>query len=451
MEKNDIVELEIIDSGTAFEGIAKVNGLVVFVPDAIIGERVLAKIIKVNKDYAIARVEQILVSSRYRVESFCPSYIKCGGCSCQHIEYDMQLILKYKIVKNLLEKQKVLFDKIESTVGMGLPLYYRNKVQYPIRVVEKNNIIGFYSKRSHDIIKNNCCFIQNRIIDMVAKDVFIKLNDEGFVGYNEINKSGQIRHLVIRRGYFTQEIMITIVVNEEELMNDTKLLKIINTVMSKNNNIKSFYLNLNINTTNEILGKTFKHIAGEKYISDYISDFKLCIGPKSFFQVNTLQAQVLYTILKDNLQLSGSEILFDLYSGVGSIGIFLSNSVSKVYGIEIEDEAVLMANINLLENNIKNAIYVAGSVEDKIIEFKLKNIHPDVIVVDPPRKGLDLKSVEYILEFNPSKIGYVSCNPATLARDLKLLEAKYHVVAVVPVDMFPQTSSIECVCVLKLK
>ena len=216
-------------------------------------------------------------------------------------------------------------------------------------------------------------------------------------------------------------------------------------------NIKSVYINYNDSDTNEILGEKEKVIFGEKYIFDYIGKYKFAISSKSFFQVNTLQAEVLYETLKSLLKLDKNDILFDLYSGVGSIGIFLSESVKQVYGIEIEKQAVEMANVNLVENNVKNAEYIAGSVEDKIVEFKNRNIHPDVIVVDPPRKGLDEKSIEYILEFNPKKIGYVSCNPATLARDLKILSDKYDIENIVPVDMFPQTSHVECVCVLKLR
>ena len=452
MKKNDVSKLEIIDNGMNFEGIAKNNNMVVFVPGAIIGETVLAKFIKVNKNYAIAKIEQMITESRYRVKPFCDVFGKCGGCSSQHIAYDMQLILKSKLVKNLFDKQKLKYPKIENTVGMGLPYYYRNKVQYPMRQDSKGNSkIGFYLKRSHNVIDNNCCYIQNRVIDILAKELSEDLIKSGFKGYNEEDNSGDIRHLLIRRGYHTKEIMVVVIVNKEELVYDSKLIDILKNIVRKNECIKSVFINVNENNTNEILGDKLEHILGDEYISDYIGDFKFFISPKSFFQVNTLQAEVLYSVLKESLSINKDEVIFDLYSGVGSIGIFLSKEAKKIYGIEIEKEAVKMANLNIIENNVTNAEYIAGSVEDKIEEFKIRNIKPDIIVVDPPRKGLDEKSIKYILAFNPKKIGYVSCNPATLSRDLKLLESKYEIKKVVPVDMFPFTEHCEVVTTLELK
>ncbi|MBQ9012050.1 MAG: 23S rRNA (uracil(1939)-C(5))-methyltransferase RlmD [Bacilli bacterium] len=452
IKKNDILDLEIIDNGSAFEGIAKHDGMVIFVPGAVITEKVRAKIIKVTSSYAIARVEEILVKSEYREEPFCEVFKYCGGCMAQNVNYDMQLLIKKNMVKTLLDKQKLEYDKLNNTVGQGMPYYYRNKVQYPVRLKDSKTIIGFYRKNSHDIVENKCCYIQNRVIDILAKNVVDELTKEGFKGYSDDTKSGDIRHILIRRGYHTSEVMIVIVVNNEKILSDYRIRNVVHRLVEKNDNIKNIFLNLNTSNTNEILGEKLKQVYGmEKYISDYIGDYKFFISPKSFFQVNTIQAEVLYNTLKKGLNLKKEEILFDLYSGVGSIGIFLSQYVKKVYGIEIEKTAVEMANLNLKENNVINAEYIAGSVEDKIVEFKNKNIKPDVIVVDPPRKGLDEKSIEYILEFNPTKIGYVSCNPATMARDLKMLSYKYDILSITPVDMFPHTSSVECVAILYLK
>ena len=452
MEKNDIIHLEIIDNGMNFEGIAKKDNLVVFVPNAIIGERVSARVIKVNKNYAIAKIEEIETKSRYRVAPFCEVFGKCGGCSGQHIEYNMQLLLKNKLVKNLLDKQKLNVEKLENTIGMGLPYYYRNKVQYPVRSVKNiDTKVGFYLKRSHNVIENNCCYIQDRVIDMLAKDVAESLIKEGFIGYNEEDGTGDIRHILIRRGYHTAEVLVCIIVNKEELIYDSKLNDILKKLAIENDNVVSCYINVNDSRTNEILGDKLELVYGKEYITDLIGKYKYCISPKSFFQVNTLQAEALYLVLKNRLKLKGDEILFDLYSGVGSIGIFLSENVKKVYGIEIEEDAVKMANINIKENGIKNAEYIAGSVEDKIVEFEKRNIKPDVIVVDPPRKGLDEKSIEYILKFSPRKIGYISCNPATLARDLKMLSFKYDIQSITPVDMFPHTEHIECCAIMCLK
>lgn len=451
MVKNEIYELEIIDNGTSFEGIAKQNGKVVFVPDAITGEKVIGKIIKSNKDYSIAKIESFINTSKHRVEPICNVFKRCGGCSAQHIDYDMQLSLKNKLVSNVLKKQNIDTAVLKNTIGMGMPYYYRNKVQYPVRYQNGKNIIGFYAKRTHDIVENECCFIQNRVIDMLSKEVFELLIKNGFSGYNEQSLKGDIRHILIRRGYHTGDIMVVIIVNNKKLLKDLRFYNIADELAKNNKSIKSIFLNLNDKNTNEILGEVEKKIYGEDYIFDSIGEFNYHISPKSFFQVNTIQAEVLYETLKNLLNLSGNEIIFDLYSGVGSIGIFLSNKVKKVYGIEIEKQAVEMANLNLKLNNVSNAEYIAGSVEEKIEEFEKRNIKPDVIVVDPPRRGLDEKSIEYILGFNAKKIGYVSCNPATLARDLKALSNKYTIKEIIPVDLFPNSHHVECVSVLELK
>ncbi len=451
MEKNEIYDFEIIDSGMNFEGIAKMDGKTVFIPGAIISERISAKVIKNTNSYSIGKIEKIIKKSDYRIESICGSFSRCGGCSSLNIDYNFQLLLKNKIVENCLNKQKVNYEILNPTRGMGMPYYYRNKVQYPVREVDGKNKIGFYSNRSHKLVENECCFIQNRVIDMLAKKVLDELSENGFKGYNEEEKSGDIKHILIRRGYHTGNVMVVIVVADDELLKDKRFDKVTKNLVSKNENIESIFLNVNDKDTNEILGEKLKNIYGKDYIMDKIGNYTYFISPKSFFQVNTIQAEVLYYTLKENLNLTKEDVLFDLYSGVGSIGIFLSDSVKKVYGIEILKDAVDMANLNIIENDVKNAEYIAGSVEDKIVEFKKRNITPDVIVVDPPRRGLDEKSIRYILDFSPRKIGYVSCNPATMARDLKLLEKKYEVKIVTPVDMFPNTSHAECVCVLKLR
>ena len=452
MKKNDEVELDIIDNGMNFEGIARVDNEVVFVPGAIKNERVKARIITANKSYSIGKIEEILVKDKSRVEPFCEVFKRCGGCSGQHICYEKQLEIKKEVVKNTLDKQKVEYNELRDVIGMGIPLNYRNKAQYPVRrTIEGEDKIGFYAKRSHEIIENEKCYIQNEDIDKLSKEVFKLLLLKGFSGYNEIDNTGDIRHILIRRGYHTGEIMVVIILNSSELVNDVRLEEVVKILSSNNEHIKSIVLNVNTSKTNEILGKEEKLVYGSKYITDYIGKYKYYISSKSFFQVNTVQAEVLYNTLKDELNLKGNEVLFDLYSGVGSIGIFLSDSVSKVYGIEIEPQAVEMANLNLKENNVENAEYIAGSVESKIVEYKERNIHPDVIVVDPPRKGLDLDSIEYILEFKPEKIGYVSCSPASFARDLRLLSSEYEVGKVIPIDMFPNSEHVENVAVLTRK
>jgi len=389
LKKNDEIELEIIDNGINLEGIARHENKVVFIPGAIKGERILTKIIKVNNSFCIGKMIDIVSKNNSRVDPICGAYKRCGGCSGQHIEYNSQLQIKKELVKNTLAKQKLKYAGLDNVIGMGVPLYYRNKAQYPVRrTVEGENKLGFYAKRSHDIIENEECFIQNQEIDRMSKEVFKLLLLKGFVGYNEEDNTGDIRHILIRRGYYTGEMMIVIIVNKEDIFTDVRMEEIVN-ILKDNENIKSIILNLNTSKTNEILGKEEKILYGSGYIKDYIGDYKYYISSKSFFQVNTVQAEVLYNVLKEKLELNGDEILFDLYSGVGSIGIFLSDSVKKLYGIEIEEQAVKMANMNIELNNVDNAEYIAGSVESKIVEYQKRDIHPDVIVVDHPRKGLD--------------------------------------------------------------
>ncbi len=452
MNKNDEIELEIIDNGINFEGISRVDNKVVFVPDAIKGEKILARIIKVNKNFCIGKIENILKESPQRQKPFCSVYKRCGGCSAQHINYKAQLEIKYENVKNTLEKQDIKYDCLEKVIGMGIPYNYRNKAQYPVRIgKDGKSKIGFYAKRSHEVIENEECLIQNQDIDRLSKEVFKLLLLKGFVGYNEQNSHGDIRHILIRRGYHTNEVMVVIVVNKKEIFDDVRIEEIVKILKESNDNIKSIILNFNSSKTNEILGKEEKIAYGTEYITDYIGKYRYYISSKSFFQVNTIQAEVLYNKLKELLNLKGDEILFDLYSGVGSIGIFLSDSVKKVYGIEIEEQAVKMANLNLKANHVNNAEYIAGSVDKKIVEFEKRDIHPDVIVIDPPRKGLDLESIEYIIKFRPEKIGYVSCSPATFARDLKLLSTYYNIGKIIPVDLFPNSVHIECVTSLTRK
>ena len=358
--KNEEVFLDIIDYGSNFEGIAKVNGKVVFINDVLKDEKIYGKIIKENKDYMIAKKINIIEPSKYRVEPFCEVYDTCGGCSAQHILYSEQLKIKKKNIENLLKKYNVEYGKLEDVIGQGMPYYYRNKVQYPVSVdKDGKNIIGFYSKHSNNIVKNSCCYIEDRVIDMVAKAVFNILDSNGFKGYNKESFFGDIRHILVRRGYHTSEIMVVIVVNNEEIFNVDSFKDIISKILSLNSNIKAIFLNLNTSKNNEIIGDKILKLYGEDYIKDIIGKYKYYISPKSFFQTNTIQAEVLYEILKEKLNLNKNEIVFDLYSGVGSIGIFLSDEVKEVYGIEIEEEAVKMANLNLKINEVTNAYYVS--------------------------------------------------------------------------------------------
>ena len=444
LNKNDKLIIDIVDNGINFEGIAKIDGYVIFVPFAIKGEKVEIVIIKANKNFAIGKILNIIEKSKYRVEPDCSIYGKCGSCNTLHIDYNYELEVKKINIINTFKKQGINIKDI-NLIGMGNVYNYRNKVSYPVREVNGINKIGFFRSNSHDIITNLSCHIQNNDIDILAKKVFDKLISLKFTMYNEEKHSGDIRHIILKRGHNTHEILLAIVLNNNELINCDKFKEL----ACLDSNIKSINLNVNIDKTNEILGSNTINIFGDEYITDTLGDKLYYISTTSFFQVNTTGAEILYFKLKEMLNLNKKDILFDLYSGVGSIGIFLSDNVDKVYGIEIVKEAVDMATLNIARNNITNCEYIAGSVEDKIIEFEKRNIKPSVIVVDPPRRGLDSDSINYILKFNPDKIGYVSCNVSTLARDIKLLQKNYNIKSVCIVDLFPNTHHFETICVLE--
>ena len=446
LNKNDKVIVEVIDNGMNFEGIAKIDGYVIFVPFAIKGEKVEIVVIKANKKFAIGKILNIIDKSKYRIEPDCSIYGRCGSCNTLHINYNYELEVKKNNLITTFKKQGIDIDNVD-VIGMGNVYNYRNKVSYPVREQNGINKIGFFRSNSHDVILNQSCHIQNENIDILAKKVFDKLVELKFTMYNEENNKGDIRHIILKRGYNTHEILLAIVLNNDKIINDKRFKEL----ASLDNNIKSINLNINKNKTNEILGDKTINIFGDEYITDIIGDKEYYISTTSFFQVNTVGAEILYFKLKEMLNLNKKDILFDLYSGVGSIGIFLSDDVAKVYGIEIVKEAVDMAGLNLKRNNITNCEYVAGSVEDKIIEFQKRKITPSVIVVDPPRRGLDIDSINYILKFNPDKIGYVSCNVSTFARDIKLLQEKYEIKSIAMIDLFPNTHHTESVCVLERK
>lgn len=444
-------EFIIHDMGMNFEGIAKTNeGLTVFVKNAIVGEKVIAKIEKVTKTYATASIEKIIKKSTYRIKPICENYSECGGCDCQHIAYDKTLDIKFEKVKNVIRKQGIDENLVKDITGMAIPYYYRNKVQYPVRYVNGKNLIGMFSKSTHDIVQNKECFIQDKITHKVAHKIFELINKYNLLGYDEKTLTGDIKNIIVRRGIHTSQIMCVLVVTDEKLKDDSRILSIVEEI-TKIYNIKSFMLNVNNENTNVILSNKNICIYNDEYITDYIGDYKFNISANSFFQVNTLSAEVLYNVLKEELNMEKNKTLLELYSGVGSIGIFLSDSAKKIYSVEIVESAIKAAIENAKLNNVNNIKYINGDATYETLKLKNEGKFFDYIVVDPPRKGLDKEGIDLILTLEPQKIGYVSCNPATLARDLKLLEEKYEIETIRLVDMFPWTSHTECVVVLNLK
>jgi len=453
LEKGKTYKFKIIDVGMNFEGIAKAeSGLTVFIPGALRDEIVEAKIVKLNSSYALGTIERIVQASDNRQEAWCKHYNECGGCVARHTSYENTLDIKMQNVINTFKKQDLDITKLEDIYGMGVPYNYRNKVQYPVRDIDGKISMGMFEMASHNLVKIDSCLIQDEQIHKVATKLFEMVKSEGFAGYNEVEGTGDIRNIMVRRGVHTGEIMCVLVINSSTLIKDKRILSVVNQITTKFKEITSFILNINDKKTNVILSDYNVCIYGNDYIIDYIGDYKFKITADSFFQVNTLQAEVLYNVLKEKMNLNKEKTMLELYSGVGSIGVFLANSVKDIYSVEIVQSATRAAIENARINEVNNIININGDATKETLNLAKKGNHFDYIVVDPPRKGLDLEGIDLILKLKPEKIGYVSCNAATCARDLRLLCASgYEVASINLVDMFPWTSHVECCSVLKLK
>lgn len=451
IKKNEEYVVNVIDNGYDGEGIAKINDFTIFIQGAIKGEKLKILILKVTKSFAYGKILEILEKSDHRCDLDCKTFAKCGGCTLRHINYEETLNIKKNIVKNCLYKELHREVEVNDTLGMEKPIYYRNKLQYPVGIDNENKpVMGIYSQRTHNIIKTeNACFIQNEKSSDIAKEIFEFVVKNGVEPYNENKNTGTLRHIVIRIGVNTNEIMVTLVVNNDKFNNEKKFVK---EIIEKFPEIKTIVKNYNTKNTNVILGNKNKIIFGNGYIYDILGDYKFKISPLSFYQVNPTQTNVLYNKAIDLAKLTGEETIFDLYCGIGTIGIFASKKVKKVYGIEVVEQAIKDAKENAKLNKVENAEFFAGEVEKILPELlEKKNLFADLVFLDPPRKGCDIVTIETLLKIKPKKIVYISCNPATLARDIKLLEEKYELKQVQPVDMFPYTSHVECVVAMFLK
>ena len=450
VEKNKEYIVDIIDNGFEGEGIAKIDGYTIFIPNAIKGEKAKIVIVKVLSSHAFGKIIEIIEKSPYREEEDCVTYKRCGGCNLRHIEYEETLNIKQNIVQNLVNKNLKKSITVNPTWGMGNPYYYRNKLQYPVGTNKSGEpIIGVYANRTHEIIPVEECLIQNKMSNEIAKYILNIIKKYNISTYNETSKQGILRHLVIKNGIRTNEYMIIFVINADNLPHDKE---IVEELQKKFNEIKSIVININKKNTNVILEEKNINLLGNGYIKDILGEFEFKISPLSFYQVNPVQAEALYNITIENLNLTKNDIVFDLYCGIGTISIFVSKYVKKVYGVEIVEQAIEAAIENAKLNNIENTEFYAGDTENVLTDFiENKKIIPDIIIVDPPRKGLDNTTVKNILNVLPKKIGYISCNPATLVRDLSLLEEKYEIKMIQPVDMFPFTSHVECVTILQLR
>ena len=442
--------VDIIDNGIDGEGIAKIDNFTIFVPQTVKGEKVRILILKVNKSYAFAKAIEILEKASQRVTEDCETYKRCGGCSLRFLDYEATLDIKEDTVKNCLRKSLGREPKVNKTIGMGNPYNYRNKLQYPLGLDKNGNLaMGVYAKRSHEIIPVQKCLIQNELSEQIAKDTFEFIKQNNISVYNEQELTGTMRHIVIRLGVITGEIMLILVVNDKNFKKEAEFTEYIT---KKYPQIKTIIINHNSKNTNVILGQENETIYGPGCIYDILGDYKFKISPLSFYQTNPTQTEVLYEKGLEYAGLTGEETILDLYCGIGTIGIFASKKAKKVYGIEIIENAIKDAKENAKLNGIENAEFYCGDVEEVLPQIIAQNdLKPETVFVDPPRKGLDNKTIETLLDLKPSKIVYISCNPATFARDVTVLESAYDIVEVTPVDMFPFTSAVECVALLVKK
>lgn len=441
IQKNEDFEVEILDNGIEGEGIAKIDGYTTFIKGALKGEKAKIKIVKANKDYGYGKLLELIEISKNREEPICKVFNRCGGCNLQHMNYETQLELKENLVRNTLKKALGREVEVEKIIGMGVPYHYRNKAQYPV----SNGKIGFYADRSHELIENEVCYIQDETTDRLAKDAF-KLLKEKNTCYDEKTKKGNLRHIMTRIGKNTGELMLVIVTNEEKI---NGIEKIVSELTNKYKDLISIIQNINNEDTNVIMGKKCITLYGEDYIVDSLGEYNFKISPLSFYQVNPVQTEILYNVAKQFADLSKDDVVYDLYCGIGTISIFVADSVRMVYGVEIVEEAVEDAKINARINEIDNVRFYAGPAEKLVPEMYQKGMTANVVFVDPPRKGCDENLLNTIIDMKPEKVVYISCNPATLGRDLKyLLDNGFELKRVQPVDLFPMTSHVENVALL---
>ena len=451
VKKNDQVLVTIEDIGSEGEGVGKINGYTLFVKDTVVGDKALVNVMKTTKSYGYARLIKLVEPSEFRVEPRCPIASRCGGCQLQHLDYKKQLEYKENKVKNSLTRIGGFHDfAMEPICGMEEPYYYRNKSQFPVGRKKDGGIaIGFYAERTHAIIDTEHCYIGAKVNVDILNFLRSFIEQYQVEPYDEETNKGLLRHIVTRVGFTTGEVMVCLVINGKDLPHKEELIQGLKLIQG----MKSICLNINKENTNIILGEKIIPIWGEPYITDYIGSIRYRISPLSFFQVNPVQTKKLYDIALDYADLHGDEVVWDLYCGIGTISLFLAQKAKKVYGVEIIPEAIEDAKMNATINEIKNAEFFLGAAEEVLPnKYKEDNIKADVIVVDPPRKGCEQSLLDTILAMAPKKVVYVSCDPATLARDLKYLcEKDYELVKVRAVDQFGHSVHVETVVLLSRK
>ena len=459
MNKNDIVTVEITDIGVSGEGIGHVDGYTLFIKDAVIGDVVEAKVMKAKKNYGYARLMKVITPSEYRVEPKCAFARRCGGCQIQEMSYDRQLVFKDQKIRGNLERiggfTKDQIDTVmQPVVGMEHPFGYRNKAQFPFGTDKEGNpITGFYAGRTHDIIANTDCALGVEQNKEILEIILQYMRENKIKSYDEKTGKGLIRHALIRYGFKTKEIMVCLVINGKKLPKAERLIE----KLIQIEGMTSITISPNTRRDNVIMGDSYEILWGQGYITDYIGNVKYQISPLSFYQVNPVQTEKLYGLALEYADLKGDETVWDLYCGIGTISLFLAQKAKQVYGVEIVPQAIDDAKENAKINAIDNAEFFVGKAEEVLPEYYAEyerehngeTAHADVIVVDPPRKGCDETLLETIVKMQPEKVVYVSCDSATLARDLKYLCANgYEIKMCRGVDQFPQSVHVETVVLL---
>lgn len=440
MEKNDMVEIEITGMTDDGSGVGRADGIAVFVPYTIIGERIRALILKVNKTYAFGKLTDIIKPSEHRIKSMCPHFYKCGGCQLMHMDYQSELEYKKQKVEDCLKRIGGIATPVSDIVPSEDRFRYRNKVQLPVG----EDGIGFYRKNSHDIIDIDDCLLQNKIVKEICFTIRKWIKDYDINVYSENSGIDGVRHIYIRE---SNDGFLLVIVSSKKTLHIDKLVE-----MTKKHKLPVVGIieNLNPNKTNVVLGKKYETIWGSDTLCDSLGDVSFKISPSSFYQVNKKQTVKLYTVASELADLKGNEIVYDVYCGIGTIGQFMARSSKKIVGIEIVPDAVKNAVENAENNGLKNAVYYCGAAEKLAPRIIDKEGRPDIVILDPPRKGCEETLLKCVANSKPKKIVYISCKPSTLARDLKFLESLgYKTEKVVPVDMFPCTSHVETVCLLE--
>lgn len=440
----------VVGLGSSGEGVAKYNEFTIFIPNALPAEQVEVKITQVKKNYAKGVLTNIITPSAMRTQPRCDLYESCGGCQLQHASYQSQLELKRQIVVDAVTRIAKIPDvTIYPAIGDAEGWYYRNKMQFPVGVSKGNLAIGCYAQGSHNIIDTQHCYIQHELNNVIVNKVRAILTKLHISAYDETTGSGIVRHILGRVGTATGEVMVVLVTATKELPQQARIIEELRAAIP---NLVSVVHNINSKKTNVILGNITMTLWGKDTIDDCIGDFRFKISARSFFQVNTKQAHTLYSKAVEYAGLTGNETVIDAYCGTGTVTLFLAQAAAKVYGIEIVEPAIADAKDNARHNQVNNVEFIAADAVDIMPKLYKQGVRPQVVVVDPPRAGCDPKVLETFVAMNPERIVYISCNPASLARDLGLLAEHGYVTAKIqPVDMFPQTFHVECVALIERK